>query len=81
LIYAKAYYVKQKFFESRLITKSWKLKLYRTVIRPIVTYATETWVVKVTTIEKFLVFERKVLRRIFGPTKKMKYRGLKLTKN
>jgi hypothetical protein len=39
------------------------------VIRPIVTYASETWVLKETTIQKLLVFERKILRRIFGPTK------------
>ena len=38
----KAYCVNQKFFKSRLVTKSSKLKLYRTVIRPIVTYASET---------------------------------------
>jgi hypothetical protein len=38
------------------------------VIRPIVTYASETWVLKETTIQKLLVFERKILRRIFGPT-------------
>jgi hypothetical protein len=43
--------------------------LYRTVIRPIVTYASETRVLKETTIQKLLAFERKILRRIFGPTK------------
>ena len=64
-----AYYANQKFFKSRLDTKSSKLKLYRTVKRPIVTYASETWVLKETTIQKLLVFERKILRRIFGPTK------------
>jgi hypothetical protein len=46
-----------------------KLKLHRTVTRPIVTYASETWVLKETVIQKLLVFERKILRRIFGPTK------------
>jgi translation initiation factor 2 gamma subunit (eIF-2gamma) len=45
------------------------LKLYRTVIRPTVIYASETQVLKETTIQKLLVFERKILRRIFGPTK------------
>jgi hypothetical protein len=40
-----------------------------TVIRPIVTYASETWVLKETVIQKLLVFERKILRRKFGPTK------------
>ena len=33
------------------------------------TYASETWVLKVTIILKLLVFERKILGRIFGPTK------------
>ena len=33
------------------------------------TYDSETWVLKETTIQKLLVFERKILRRIFGPTK------------
>jgi len=65
-----AYYANLKFFlKSRLVTKYSKLKLYRTVIRPTVTYASETWVLKETAIQKLLVFERKILRRIFGPTK------------
>jgi len=34
-----------------------------------VTYASETWVLKEVIIQKLLVFERKILRRIFGPTK------------
>jgi len=35
----------------------------------IATYASETWVLKETAIQKLLVFEWKILRRIFGPTK------------
>jgi hypothetical protein len=34
-----------------------------------VTYALETWALKEAIILKLLVFERKILRRIFGPTK------------
>jgi hypothetical protein len=37
------------------------------VIRPIVTYSCETWILKETIINKLLVFERKILRKIFGP--------------
>ena len=33
------------------------------------TYASETWLLKETIIQKLLVFERKILRRIFGTTK------------
>jgi len=63
------HYANLKFFKSRLVTKQSKLKLYRTVIRPVVTHASETWVLKEAIIQKLLVFERKILRRIFGPTK------------
>ena len=65
----KAYYAKQFFFKSRLISKKSKLKLYWSVIRPIVTYGCEEWVLKETIKNKLMVFERKVLRKIFGPTK------------
>ena len=34
----KAYYANLKFFKSRLVKRQSTLKLYRTVIRPIVTY-------------------------------------------
>jgi hypothetical protein len=51
------------------VTKYSKLKLFRIVIRPILTCAAETWELKETVIQKLLVFERKILRRIFGPTK------------
>jgi len=36
-----------------------------------VTYASETWVLIENTLQKLLVFERKILRRIFGPTKEI----------
>jgi len=58
-----------KFFKSRLVTESSKLKLYRTLIRPVVTYASQTWALKENIIQKLLVFVREILRGIFGPTK------------
>ena len=39
------------------------------IIRPTVTYGCERWVLKETIKNKLMVFERKVLRKIFGPTK------------
>jgi hypothetical protein len=44
-------------------------KLYWSTIRPTVTYGCETWVLEGTVKSKLMVFERKVLRKIFGPTK------------
>jgi hypothetical protein len=43
--------------------------LYWSIIRPTVTYVRETWFLKETMKNKLMVFERKVLRKIFGPTK------------
>ena len=45
----------------------YKIKKYITVIRPIVTYASETCVLKLEDMKKLRVFERKILRRIYGP--------------
>jgi hypothetical protein len=45
--------------------------LYRTLIRPNVTYVSETWVLKENSIQKLMIFERKILRKIFGPTKEL----------
>jgi len=42
----KAYYANLKFFKSRLVTRQSKLKLYRTVIRPIVNYTSQIWVIE-----------------------------------
>jgi len=65
----KAYYANQFLFKSRLVSKKSKLKLYWSIIRPIVTYACEVWVLKETIKNKLMIFERKVLRKIFGHTK------------
>ena len=56
-------------FKSKLLTKNSKLQMYKTFVRPVVTYACETWVLKENIKTKLWVFERKVLRRIYGPTK------------
>ena len=55
-------------FQNKFISKMAKLKLYCSVIRPVVTYACETWTLKETIINRLMVLERKVLRKIYGPT-------------
>ena len=37
-------------------------------IRPTVTCASETWVLKKNVINKLIIFERRTMRKIFGPT-------------
>ena len=67
----KAFYANQKMFQNKLVSKKSKLKLYWTLIRPVVTYACETWVLKENIIQKLMIVERKILRKIFGPTKEV----------
>jgi hypothetical protein len=55
-----------------------KLKLYCSVIRPVVTYACGTGTLKETITNRLMIFERKVLRKIFGPTNE---NGIWLIKN
>jgi len=66
----RAFYANKALFTSKLVSRRSKLKLYWTVIRPVVVYGCETWVLKENIIQKLSVFERKILRKVFGPTKK-----------
>jgi len=61
----KAFYANKTLFKSNLVSRKSKLKLYWSVIRPVVVCGCETWVLKQSIIQKHPVFERK----IFGPTK------------
>jgi hypothetical protein len=53
-------------FQSKLVSKKSKIKLYKTIIRPIVVHGSESWVLTENFKQKLLVFERRILRRIFG---------------
>ena len=44
--------------------------LENNIIRPVVVYGSECSVLTENTKQKLLVFEKKILRRIFGPTQK-----------
>jgi hypothetical protein len=51
----------------RLISKSLKIKIYKTVILPFVLYGCETWSLTLGEEHRLKVFENRVLRKIFGP--------------
>jgi hypothetical protein len=52
---------------SRLLFRNVKVKIYKTIIVPLVLYGCETWSVMLRKDHKLRVFENRVLRRIFGP--------------
>jgi hypothetical protein len=50
-----------------LLSKNTKIKIYRTIILPVVLYGCETWSLTLREHLRLRVFENRVLRRIFGP--------------
>jgi hypothetical protein len=51
---------------SRLLSRNVKVKIYKTIILPIVLYGCETWSLTLRKEHRLRVFENRVLRRIFG---------------
>jgi hypothetical protein len=66
----RTYHVHKKLFTSKLISQNVKLQLQNMLIRPTVTYASETWVLKENMLNKLMIFERKIMRKIYGHTRK-----------
>lgn len=62
-----SYYAMKEIFTSKLLSRQTKERLYITYLRPIATYACETWVNTKGDEEKLSSFERKILRKIYGP--------------
>jgi len=56
----------QNLLSFRLLTKNLKIKLYRTIILPVVLCECKTWSFTVREERRLRVFESRVLRRIFG---------------
>jgi hypothetical protein len=62
----QCYYTLSKIMKSREISKSTKLKIYRTLIRPIVMYVCEGWTMSEHIEVALRVWERKILRRVYN---------------
>jgi len=61
------YYSVQNLLSSSLLSKKVKIKIYRTIILPVVMYGCETWSLILRKERRLRVFENRVLRRVFGP--------------
>jgi hypothetical protein len=48
------------------LTKNVKIRIYRTIILPVVLYGCETWSLTIREEHRLRVFENRVLRRLFG---------------
>jgi len=57
----------QNLLSSSLLSKHFKIMIYRTIILPVVLYGCETWSLTLREERRLSVFENRWLRRIFGP--------------
>jgi len=60
------YHSMQNLLSSSLLPKKLKIKIYRTIILPVVLYGRETWSLTFREESRLTMFEKRVLRRIFG---------------
>ncbi|KAJ4434049.1 hypothetical protein ANN_16368 [Periplaneta americana] len=63
------YYSVEKLLSSSLLSKNLKVRIYKTVILPVVLYGCETWTLTLREEQRLRVFENKILRKIFGAKK------------
>jgi hypothetical protein len=64
------YYSVSNLLSSPLISKNVKIKIYKTVIFPVVLYGCGTWSLTLWEEHRLRVFEKRVLRKMFGPKRK-----------
>jgi hypothetical protein len=55
------------YLSSGLLSKNLKIRIFKTIILPVVLYGCETWSLTLREEHRLKVFENRVLRRIFGP--------------
>ncbi|KAJ4432167.1 hypothetical protein ANN_20783 [Periplaneta americana] len=60
------YYSVKKLLSSSLLSKELKVRIYKTVILPVILYGCEIWTLSLREEQRLRVFENKVLRKIFG---------------
>jgi len=61
------YHSVQNLLSSKMLSKNLKIKIYRTIILPVVLYGCEAWLLTLWEERKLRLFENMVLRRIFRP--------------
>jgi hypothetical protein len=64
----RSLFANKKLLKNKDLNAASKLQIYKSIVRPTVTYGCETWAMTVTGQNRLLVFERRVLRKIYGPT-------------
>jgi hypothetical protein len=62
----RSYFGLVNILKAKNINRKYKVIIYRTLIKPVLMYGAETWVLSKADELRLGVFERKILRRIYG---------------
>jgi hypothetical protein len=62
-----SYYLVQNLLSFHLISKNQKIKIYKTVILPVVLYGCKTWFLTLREEHRLRVFQNSMLGKIFEP--------------
>ncbi|KAI5733048.1 hypothetical protein M8J76_007037 [Diaphorina citri] len=77
----RAYFSIQNILKKRSLSTNFKIRLYQCYIVPVLLYGSEALTFRKADEEKLLIFERKILRRIFGPVLDPQYHEWRILKN
>jgi hypothetical protein len=61
----RAYFANITLLKSKLLSKTTKMKLYKTIIRSVVCYGAETWTWSKADFNSLMIFERKTIRKMY----------------
>ena len=56
-----------RLMRARYISRKVKIRIYKTIIKPVVVYGSEAWTLSERVIAMLNTWERKILRKIYGP--------------
>jgi hypothetical protein len=63
----RSYFGLVNILKAKNINRKYKVIIYKTLIKPVLMFGAETWVLSKADELRLGVFERKILRRIYGP--------------
>jgi hypothetical protein len=63
----RSYFGLMNLLKAKNMSRKHKEIMYKTLIKPVLVYGAETWVMRRADEMRLGVFERKILRRIYGP--------------
>jgi hypothetical protein len=62
----KSHYSVLPLLRSKAVSRTTKIRMYKTIIRPVLLYGSEAWCLMANGEKNLCIWERKVLRKIFG---------------